>query len=84
MKLEDAGIARDWREGTTLRASATVGGERDLTDATRITLINLVRQADEAGLTLDVTTIRSDPKRMQTPGTAHVRVMIISSAVAYP
>lgn len=84
MKLEDAGIARDEREGTTLRASATVGYERDQAEATRISLINLLRQADDAGLTVDVATISTNSKRMQTTGTRHVRVMMISSAVAYP
>lgn len=87
MKLEDVGIARDERDGTNLRASTTVGTGIVLdadAHAARNCLISLVRQADEAGLILDVTSIKTERKRMQAHGSDATRILVVCSATAYP
>lgn len=84
MKLEDAGIARDVRDGTTLRTSATAAVGHDTSAATTATLNTLVRVADERGLTLDVMTIATRTKRLVTAGGDALALLVVTSAVAYP
>jgi hypothetical protein len=87
--LEEMGIAPDHREGTTVRASATVRLGADTSAATTATLINLIRQADNMELTVDAATVSTTTKRLplaSSPsghGPTHA-LLVISSATAYP
>jgi hypothetical protein len=85
--LEEMGIAPDHREGTTVRASATVRLGQDTSAATTATLINLIRQADTMELTVDAATVSTTTKRLPLAssgnGPTHA-LLVISSATAYP
>lgn len=87
MKLEDAGITPDKREGTTLRTSATSGPMRTLEQATRAALISLVRLADGKHTQLDAATITTEVKRMRATGqipAAFGGHLVIATGTAYP
>jgi hypothetical protein len=81
MKLEDVGIARDEREGTTLRASATTGRDRTIEAATTAALTSLFRVAELRFAEIDATTVAVRTKAMRTPGGAVV--MVVATATAY-
>jgi hypothetical protein len=86
--LDEMGIAPDHREGTTVRASATVRLGADTSAATTATLINLIRQADTMQLTVDAATVSTTTKRLPLAsaaggGPTHA-LLVISSATAYP
>jgi len=79
-----AGIAPDTREGRTLRVSATTGPKRDLEAANTAALVSLVREADNAQLTIDATTVNTVTRTMRDPSGYALAYLVIATAIAYP
>lgn len=84
MKLEDAGIAPDTREGRTLRTSATTPLGEDTSKATNATMMSMLRTADDLDLTVDVATMRTATKPMRSKDGVLLATLVVTSAVAYP